>query len=489
MDCDGLFVGIDVGLTATKVMAVDERGASRGTLTRRTPLSGVYIDCDVLWDNVLAMLRDLPSAINASGPEAILGIAVSSQGETFVPVNETHSPIASASTGLDPSGAVTMGDIARCGLSDMEFFDLTGHAPFPVATLPKLLRMKEREPHTFRQAHRFLCMEDYIGARLTGECVISPSLAARTIMSDIRRRDWAAPIMERFGLHSGMFSRILPSGSSVGPVDDHLGIGAPMIFVGGHDQPCGAYGVGAITPGTAVNSSGTVECYTIVLPSYRPTRTMMHTNHPVYPHVVPDRYVTISYTLSGGEAVRHFIETTHGYEGPYDSIIPDRPSEDLVFVPNATGNPEFHPDPDSGGFIRGDAPPVRYDSAGEIPLEEGSRAVIEGLAFESRYNLGLLRSDGVDISSVICVGGGSRSVTWTRAKADILGIPVVTSPINDASAYGAALLARKGFLGIDPPVYDGSSTLHEPDLFLHGLYDPLYSTYRAARSVFKGRGL
>ena len=49
------------------------------------------------------------------------------------------------------------------------------------------------------------------------------------------------------------------------------------------------------------------------------------------------------------------------------------------------------------------------------------------------------------VSQVYTAGGGARNPAWAQMRQRMLGVPVVASSQAEA-AYGAALLARQGFL-------------------------------------------
>jgi xylulokinase len=73
-----------------------------------------------------------------------------------------------------------------------------------------------------------------------------------------------------------------------------------------------------------------------------------------------------------------------------------------------------------------------------------AKALLEGLTYELRVNLDLLKDGGVQIDSLRAIGGGAKSDMWLQMKADITGIPVIAPQITEASGLGAAILAGVG---------------------------------------------
>jgi gluconokinase len=74
---------------------------------------------------------------------------------------------------------------------------------------------------------------------------------------------------------------------------------------------------------------------------------------------------------------------------------------------------------------------------------------------------------------IIASGGAIlHSKVWTQMMADVIGVPVAASAVNEASSRGAALLALEafgiieGFDAIAPPLGE----VFEPDARKHELY-------------------
>ena len=72
-----------------------------------------------------------------------------------------------------------------------------------------------------------------------------------------------------------------------------------------------------------------------------------------------------------------------------------------------------------------------------------ARAMMEGVAFAIRDQLGLLAQGGARVTELRVSGGDTRLASWNRIKADVLGLPVITVP-GDAAVGGVAMLAGLG---------------------------------------------
>jgi xylulokinase len=155
---------------------------------------------------------------------------------------------------------------------------------------------------------------------------------------------------------------------------------------------------------------------------------------------------------SGGLLLRWFRDTLcqleinqarHLDQDPYDLILAQvrpEPSGILVLPHFAgSGTPTF--DTQSKGAVVG----LTF-SATKADL---AKAILEGLCYELRLNLDLLKAGGVLIDELRAIGGGARSPLWLQLKADISGIEVVQPRLTEAASWGAALLAGEGAGGFD----------------------------------------
>jgi xylulokinase len=216
---------------------------------------------------------------------------------------------------------------------------------------------------------------------------------------------------------------------------------------GGHDQACGALGVGLTRPGLAMVSTGTAEVVEVVLASPILNETLHQGNISVYAHVVPDHYLAMTLNHSGGLLLRWFRDTfcqeemRHAKESgqdAYDIILEGLSSEPspLMVLPHfaGSGTPWF--DTQSKGAILG----LTFGA----DKSDLVKAILEGLTFELRVNLDLLKESRITIDELRAIGGGARSELWLQLKADITGIKVAAPAVTEAAGLGAALLAGEG---------------------------------------------
>jgi xylulokinase len=458
-------LGLDIGTSGCKAMLFDTSGCLLAKVAREYPVSNprpqwAEQDIEMVWRLAQSAIRD---AILAAGVKEVAGIALSVHGEAVTPVDARGNALRPTILGMD-TRTVLQNNWLRKHFGGEALFQRTGMPIHTINTLPKLLWLKENEPETWKGASKFLLVEDFLIQKMTGQAVISSCLASRTQLFNINTGKWDEEILNTLGLDPAKLARVLPSGSLVGPLSPELvsvfGLTRPpCVVTGGHDQACGALGCGLTSPGLAMVSTGTAEVVEVVLPSPLVSKPLFEGNISVYNHVVPGLFLAMTLNHSGGMALRWFRDgfcepqlnqSAQANSDPYDLILEGASAEpsSLLVLPHfsGSGTPTF--DTVSKAAILGlTFVTTRTDIA---------KAILEGLTYELRLNLDLLKDGGVKIDVLRAIGGGAKSPLWLQLKADITGIPVVTPKITEAAGFGAALLAGVG-AGIFPSAAEAAN--------------------------------
>ncbi len=381
---------------------------------------------------------------------SVKGIGVSSQGEAFTLIDKEGKALCNALVSSD----VRANDLIKTWTEEFgeeKLYKITGHTPHPMFSLFKLLWLRKNDPEIWKRAHRILCFEDLLQYRLG---ISNPSmgwpLAGRTMLFDVVNHVWSDEILKLTGIRKEMLSIPLKPGSFAGYVNSELAGNLSLsdetfVVTGGHDQPCSGLGAGALNPGIAVYASGTVECITPAFEKPLFTDKLRKSNLCTYDHAAPGMYATVAFSLTGGNILKWFRDEFGGKEvdmagksnrNPYELLIEkmsEKPSRLLVlpyFTPS--GTPYF--DVSVKGTIMG------LDLS--VKREEILRALLEGVAFEVRLNLEILRQSGYIVNELRIIGGGARSLKHVQLKADVIGMPIVIPDVTEAGCMGVAMLAK-----------------------------------------------
>ncbi|HRW50684.1 MAG TPA: FGGY family carbohydrate kinase [Caldilinea sp.] len=447
-------IGLDIGTTGCKAMvfAADGRvlGEARREYAIQTPQpSWAEQEAEQVWSLAWQCLRAVIAGVPSEPPVAL---ALSCQGEAVIPVDGEGRALRPAILGMDTRTTAENEWLADTFGAEA-LFQRTGMPIHTINTLPKLLWLQRHEPATWRAADQFLLYEDFFLRRLGGEAVISTCLASRTQMMNLATGDWDDEILTRCGIERARLARPAPvAGGVVGRLRPDLardlGLAGELLLVsGGHDQACAALGSGVIRPGLAMVSTGTAEVVEVAMATPALAPALREGGISVYRHVVPGLYVAMTLNHSGGLLLRWFRDTVGQWEmqeaaasgaDAYDLLLRDAPAgpTGLLLLPHFAGSGTPTLDVHSKGAILG----LTFATT----KAELAKAALEGLTFELRVNLDLLRAAGVDIAELHAVGGGARSDLWLQLKADTCNVPLRVPAVTDAACLGAALLAGVG---------------------------------------------
>ena len=341
----------------------------------------------------------------------------------------------------DVRGSEEISDI-RERFEDQEIYDLTGMPVNAMFTLNKLLWMKKHEPRLYERIDKLFLFEDYIYYKLSGARCIDYSLASRTMFFDFGKYGWSESVLAAFGISASVLSKPVMPGSVIGQISDdlaiELGLNRGVILVaGGHDQICAALGAGVLKTGDCVDGIGTSECITTVLDGLSQKEFMRASNFCIEPYAVKDKYVTLAFSTTGASILGWFCES-FAKEADRQSVFrvmegecPKGPTN-LFVLPHFAGSGTPHMDPFSTGAVLG----LRLNTTrGDI-----YKACMEGICFEMLQNADLLKSMGTSITSMTCVGGGTKSEMLLQIKSDIMGIPVHRLRSKESGTTALAML-------------------------------------------------
>jgi D-xylulose kinase len=383
--------------------------------------------------------------------EHVVGISVTNQRETVVPIDRDGKPLRNAIVWQDRR-TVRQCDWIRKQVSPAEVYSITGLTIDPYFTAPKILWIRENEKGIFNATDKFLLVHDYLISRLSKELVTDYSNASRTLLLDVRSGKWSEKLLTALGIPLEKLPKAAEPGSYVGELTDAaaketgLKTGTPII-AGGGDQQCAALGVGVVREGMMKSTTGTGTFLLAHSKTVRldPARRVLCSRH-----VVPNAFVVEASMFTTGAALKWFRDNLGSAEmaiadenslDPYDvltkaasQITPG--SEGVIHIPHFAGAGAPNWNPRARGVFAGLA--LGHTRAHLI------RAILEGVSYEIRTNIEVMRELGLPSKEVRVTGGAARSDVWMQIQADILRTPVIRTKMEEATAVGAAVLGFKG---------------------------------------------
>lgn len=448
-----LLLGIDVGTTGTRTIAVGLDGKVAASAVEEYPLSTpqpLWSEQNPVdwWRAAVATIRRVLEAVPAS---AVRAVGLSGQMHGLVLLDDRGEVLRPAILWNDQRTARECEEITR-RVGEATLVAETCNPVLTGFTAGKIAWVRRHEPRVLDRTRRILLPKDYIRFRLTGAFATEVSDASGTSLLNVPQRAWSRTMLDALEIDEGRLPRVFESvritGAVTGAAAAETGLiaGTPVVG-GGGDQAAGAVGAGIVRPGAvsvSLGTSGVVFAHS-ALPQVDP-RLRTHT----FCHAVPGAWHVMGVMLSAGGSLRWwrdaFCENERaqaGREGAaaYELIargasrVPPG-SDGLVFLPYLTGERTPHPDPYARGAFVGAT--LRHGR------EHFARAVFEGVAFGLKDALEILKAMNVPAGELRLTGGGARSPLWRQILADVFNQTVTPVAADEGPAFGAALLAGVG---------------------------------------------
>jgi xylulokinase len=325
-------------------------------------------------------------------------------------------------------------------------YHLTGQRLSPAYTAPKLLWIKEHEPHVYEKAYKCLQTKDYAAFLLTGVLATDPSDASGTLLFDLVGGHWASDLIETLGLNRELFPEVHASTDVIGQVTpaaasaSGLRAGTPVV-IGGGDGACATVGSGSVREGQAYAYLGSSSW--IALTSRQPIYDPQQRTYTMA-HLIPGHYFPLGTMQAAGGAYGWLERLLYplGNDQAMQSMDAGAASvpagaNGLLFLPYLIGERSPYWNPQARGALVGLAMP--HGQA------EFARAVLEGVALNLGLILEALRAQDVQISRLLLIGGGARSAVWRQILADVLDLPIwLPALTTEATALGALVAGGIG---------------------------------------------
>jgi xylulokinase len=422
-----ILIGIDVGTTATKGLAVDPAGhvkaRAEAEYSLSTPRPGwAEQDPEDWWRAAETVLAELTET--AGEPD---GIGLSGQMHGLVAMGANDEVLRPAILWNDQRTQAECDEIeATIGLEKL--IALTGNRALTGFTAPKLLWLKHNEPQIYERIERIALPKDYVRLRLTGEHATDVSDASGTLLLDVAHRRWSDEVLKALSVDPAWLPETLESPA----VSGHTPNGTP-VAAGAGDQAAGALGVGVDRPGPLSVVLGTSGVVFAALDQFAADpQARVH----AFCHAVPDAWHAMGVMLSAAGSLTWLRKATDP-KASFDELLEAAGkwppgTENLLFLPYLAGERTPHADPEARGAFAGLS--LRHDR-GAL-----TRAVLEGVAFGLRDSLDLIAELGTPPERGRISGGGARSDLWTRIVASTLELPLERVAVDEVAAFGAAIL-------------------------------------------------
>jgi xylulokinase len=475
-----VLVGLDVGTSGTRAVAVDARGAVVAEATSRyephSPRPGWSEQRpEDWWRAAKEVIADVAAG---TGDEIVaLGLAGQMHGSVFLDsAGEVIRPALLWNDQRTESDCAAITE--RVGQERL--LELAGNPALTGFQAPKLLWLRRQEPEAHARVATVLLPKDYVRLKLTGERATDASDASGTLLLDVRSRRWSDEILDALEIPREWLPDVYEGPQITGTVRDWVAddLGLPRalpVAAGGGDNAAAAVGVGVVRERLISSSIGTSG----VLFAHRDSFACDPSGRVhAFCHAVPGAYHLMAVTLSAGGSL-HWWRERFGGSADFGALVAEAAevepgAEGLLFLPHLTGERSPHLDPRARGAF------VGLTARHERP--QLTRAVMEGVVLSMRAGLEVMRGLGTAVDDVRATGGGARSPLWLQLQADIYGCPIGRGAVDEGPAYGAALLAAVAS-GVFEDIEAASAgvrmreSVTEPDPARARRYDELYAVF------------
>lgn len=433
-----MFIGIDLGTSAVKVILLGEKGELLATSSEPLNVSRPYPlwseqDPKLWWQATDRAMRSLRSLHRL---DAVMAIGLSGQMHGATLLDKQNKVLRPAILWNDGRSS------AECELLQSRITDalsITGNLLMPGFTAPKLLWLAKHEPEVFSLVAKILLPKDYLRWCMSGDFATDMSDAAGTMWLDVRQRCWSETMLEACQLTTAQMPKLYEGTQITGQLSTKIArrwhMPAVPLVAGGGDNAAGAVGAGIVDAGQTMLSLGTSGVYFAATSGYlaRPESTV-HS----FCHALPQRWHLMSVMLSAASCFDWATRLT-GLPGVADLVAAAQNASDnaqsLWFLPYLCGERTPHNNPKAKG--------VFFGLTHQHGPAELARAVLEGVGYALADGIDAVNACGIRPDSVILIGGGARSHYWRQMLADISGLSMDYCTGGDVGpALGAARLAQ-----------------------------------------------
>lgn len=454
-------LGVDFGTTSLKAILFNQKGERLKTTSVKYELltKGEYIEfpAEEFFNVFMSAYNDIATEFS------IDAIAIDTQGETLIAVDEDGNALYNAIIWLDGRAEKQAREFEKAfGLE--KIYNITGQAEvFAGYPLPKVMWLKENKPEIFNKTAKFLLLEDYIIYRLTGSFSASKSLYSSSLFMNVHTGEYEKQFLDYAGITEDKLPTLYESGVMVG---EYKGA---KIITSALDQIAGATGAGVIKEGVISETTGTalaVVSVTETFPKYFDGLKVS-----AY-YMKKGAYCLLMWSPTAGATLEWF-KKNFAKDYSFNELNKlaenvEMGAEGLICIPHLQGTtmPENNPKV-KGSFFGFDL---------KHTIGHFTRSIFEAVSYNIKEFLEYLGVDALEIRSI---GGGANSKIWCEIKSAVLKKKVKTLVENETACLGSAI-----FAGVGIGVFDSVNTATQKivkikrEYFSYKDYSNLYLDYK-----------
>ncbi len=481
-----LYIGVDLGTSAVKLLLMDEKGSIHKVVSKEYPLyfpnPGWSEQKPEDWfGQTMAGLKEL---LADADKEKVAGLSFGGQMHGLVLLDEKDEVIRPALLWND-GRTFEECDYLNEVIGKEKLSEYTANISFTGFTAPKILWVKNKEPENFAKIAKIMLPKDYLAYKLTGVHCTDVSDASGMLLFDVKNRTWSREMCEICSVKPEWLAKIYESYEPVGTlkpeITSELGLSDKvLVAAGAGDNAAAAVGTGTVGDGScniSLGTSGTIfiSSKNFGVDKYNALHSFAHAD---------GSYHLMGCMLSAASCNKWWMEDILGttdYAGE-QADIRKLGENHVFFLPYLMGERSPHNNPDARGCFVG----LTMDNT----REEMTQAVLEGVAFALRDSLEVAKNLGIQIERTKICGGGAKSALWRSIIANVLNIKVDIPVAEEGPAYGGAMLAAVACKEYASVEEIASALIHvvdtvEPDPEIAAKYEKKYTQFQAIYPALK----
>lgn len=474
-----LYIGVDLGTSAVKLLLMNEKGEILNITSKEYPIffpkpGWSEQNPTDWWEKSVEGIKELTKDYDKS---QVAGISFGGQMHGLVILDENDEVIRPALLWNDGRTAAET-DYLNEKIGKDKLSQYTANIAFTGFTAPKILWIKNNEPDNFAKIKKIMLPKDYLAYKMTGNHCTDASDASGMLLFDVKNRCWSKEMMEICSVKEEQLAKVYESYEAVGHLTpeaaEALGLSTDVVVAAGAgDNAAAAVGTGTVGDGSCNISLGTSGTIFISSKNFG-----VDENNALHSFAHADgKYHLMGCMLSAASCNKWWMDTiigTNDYAKEQESIT-KLGENNVYFLPYLMGERSPHNDPDARGTFIG----MTMDTT----RSDMTQAVLEGVAFALRDSLEVARKLGIKIDRSKICGGGAKSPLWKKIIANVLNVKIDVIESEEGPVLGGAMLAAvacKEFDSVEAAadaIVKITDTI-EPDKKLVEAYNKKYNVFK-----------
>ncbi len=482
-----LYIGIDLGTSAVKLLLMNEAGEIKRIVSKEYPLyfpqPGWSEQKPEDW--LAASLQGIAELTEGIDKSEVKGISFGGQMHGLVVLDQNDTLIRPAILWNDGRTEEETEYLNQV-IGTEKLSEYTANIAFAGFTAPKLLWLKKHEPEHFSRIAKIMLPKDYLAYCLSGVHCTDYSDASGMLLLDVKNKCWSKPMMDICGITKDQLPKLYESFDVVGTLTPEAAAKTGLseqvkIIAGAGDNAAAAVGTGTVGNGRcniSLGTSGTIfiSSSSFAVDNHNALHSFAHAD---------GQYHLMGCMLSAASCNKWWNEDilkTSDFAAEQAAIC-KLGENSVFFLPYLMGERSPHNDAKARGTFIG----MTMDTT----REDMTQAVLEGVAFALRDSLEVAKSLGIRIERTKICGGGAKSPLWKKMIANILNLKVDVIESEEGPGYGGAILAAVG-CGVYATVEEAAKKLVkvidtvEPEPALVEKYEAKYQIFRNIYPQVKG---